>query len=348
MAPEITVLLPVYNGQRYIAKAVDSVLSQTFGNFELLIVDDGSTDDTARIIRAFGDTRIRMVRNERRLKLSGALNRGFDLARGRYIARMDADDICLPKRLAVQSAFLDRHPEIGICGAHTQIFGMKKWEIHRAPVGKENVRAHMFFDNPFVHPAVMLRKSLFDKHGLRYNGDYYPTEDYELWSRALRYFPGDNVDRVLLRYRLHPASMTRSDWNNMDEKATRIVGSLLNRAGLNVEKEELVFHRTIGREMSCICSRRRDILRGERWLRNLREVNRKKRFADPAAFDAACGDAWFRLCFNSSVLGAWVIRRYADSPLVRNQRRRSLRTLLIYLSFLKRAALRQRGGAAAP
>ena len=189
MAPKVTVLLQVFNGWRYIAGAVDSVLSQTFRDFELLIVDDGSTDDTVEIVRGFEDSRIRLVRNSCRLKLSGALNRGLGLARGRYVARMDADDICLPTRLAVQSAFLDRHPEIGICGAHTQVFGMKKWEIHRAPLGAETVHAHLFFDNPFVHPVVMLRKSLFDEHGLRYDGDYYPTEDYELWSRALHFFP---------------------------------------------------------------------------------------------------------------------------------------------------------------
>jgi hypothetical protein len=243
---------------------------------------------------------------------------------------------------------MDRYPEIGICGAHTHIFGMKKWEIHRAPLGRENVRAHMIFDNPFEHPAVMLRKSFFDKHGLRYNGDYYPTEDYELWSRALNFFPGDNVDRVLLKYRLHPGSMTRSDWNNMDEKATRIVGTLLKKAGLEVGQEELVFHRTIGREMSCVCTRRQDIRRGESWFRHLKAVNGEKHFAGEKALAAACADAWFRLSFNSSMMGGWIVRKYVSSPLVKNDRKRFLRTCLIYLSFLKKKALRQTTGRTVP
>ncbi len=342
MAPKITVLLPVYNGQHYIAKAIDSVLSQTFGDFELLIVDDGSTDDTARIIGAFRDSRIRMVRNERRLKLSGALNRGLDLARGQYIARMDADDICLPKRLAIQAAFMDRHPEIGICGAHTQIFGMKKWEIHRAPVGRENVRAHLLFDNPFVHPAVMLRRAFFDQHGLRYNGDYYPTEDYELWSRALQFFAGDNIDRVLLRYRLHPASMTRSDWNNMDEKAQKIAGRLLLEAGIPATDQDIVFHRRIGREMSCTLYTRNEICRGEKWYRKIIAINAEKPFVCQSALADVTAKAWFRLCFNSSNLGVWITRKYLSSPLSKGQKRRLFMGVLILMATLKNSALKPR------
>lgn len=341
MTPRISVLLPVYNGQRYIRAAIDSILGQTFRNFELLIIDDGSTDSTADIVNSFNDSRIRIVRNKNRLKLSGALNKGMDLSRGEYVARMDADDICLPQRLAVQAAYMDSHPEVGICGSHTRIFGMKKLEVHRAPLGRERVRAHMMFDNPFVHPAVMLRKPFFDRHGLRYNGDYYPTEDYELWSRALRYFPGDNIDRVLLKYRLHADSMTRSDWNNMDEKATRIVGRLLKRSGVALTDQELEFHRSIGREKSCAFDNRDNIRRGENWFMHLCEVNRGKRFVCQSALTDVAADAWFRLCFNSSGLGGWIVRKYFSSALVIGRKHRIYRGLMIYLSFFKKVASQQ-------
>lgn len=336
MKPRISVLLPVYNGQRYIRAAIDSVLRQTFRNFELLIIDDGSTDSTGDIVNSFDDSRIRMVRNIKRLKLSGALNRGLDLSKGEYVARMDADDICFSDRLEIQSAYLDSHPELGICGSHSRIFGMKKWEVHHAPLGRDRVKAHMLFDNPFVHPAVMLRKDFFDRHGLRYNGDYYPTEDYELWSRALNYFSGDNIDRVLLKYRLHAASMTRADWNNMDEKATLIVGRLLKDTGLDVDPEALHFHRTIGREMSSACTSRPDILHGEKWFQYLMAINRKKRFVDETALADVSADAWFRLCFNSSGLGSWIVWKYAGSAMVGGRENRLFRAMLIYMSFLKK------------
>lgn len=342
MAPRISVLLPVFNGQRYIRKAIDSVLSQTFRSFELLIVDDGSTDATGDIVVSYDDLRIRLIRNERRLKLSGALNRGLRLARGEYVARMDADDVCMPNRLAVQASFLDAHPQLGICGSHTRVFGMKKWEVHRAPLGREHVKAHMLFDNPFVHPAVMLRKSFFDRHGLRYNGDYYPTEDYELWSRALHFFPGDNIGRVLLKYRLHKASMTRSDWTNMDQKATRVVGRIFREADITLTEDELGFHRTIGRETSFTFENPDDICRGENWLLHLGAINQKKRFVAPFALADITAEVWFRLCFNSSGLGAWIVRKYMVSKLVAGRRHRFYRAFMILLSFLKRHTLQPR------
>lgn len=341
MTPRISVLLPVYNGQRYIRAAIDSVLSQTYRDFELLVIDDGSTDSTGRIVNSFDDSRIRLVKNKKRLKLSGALNRGLDLARGPYVARMDADDVSFPDRLEIQSAYLDRYPGLGICGSHTHVFGMKKWEIHRAPLGRNHVKAHMLFDNPFVHPAVMLRKGFFDRYGLRYNGDYYPTEDYELWSRALNYFPGDNIDRVLLKYRLHAASMTRSDWNKMDEKATRIVGRILDNSDVVLTDIELEFHRSIGRETSCTFDSRDDIRRGENWFLHLCEVNREKRFVSRSALGDVTADAWFRLCFNSSGLGGWIVRKYISSALVIGRKRRIYRGLMIFMSFFKKAALQQ-------
>ncbi len=333
----------MYNGQRYVREAVDSVLRQTFRDFELLVIDDGSTDATAHIIDSFDDRRIKLIKNEKRLKLSGALNRGFDLARGEYIARMDADDICFERRFAVQAAFLDKHPQLGICGCHTRVFGMKRYGVHHAPLGKDRVKAHLLFDNPFVHPSVMLRKRLFNRHALRYNGDYYPTEDYELWSRALRLYPGDNIDSVLLKYRLHKNSMTRSDWTNMDHKATRIIGRIFAQAGVALTQDELGFHRTIGRETSCAFTNPADICRGENWFLHLGAINLAKKIVSPSALSDITAEAWFRLCFNSSQLGTWIVRKYMLSQLVAGRGHRFYRGVMILLSFLKRRVLKPRG-----
>ncbi len=307
--------MPVYNGKSYLRETMDSILGQTFSDFEFLIVDDGSTDGSAQIIDSFRDDRIHVLKNPTRLKLSGALNRGIDKARGVYIARMDADDISLPNRLERQVTFMDANPDIGLCGAWAKMFGSRKTTIYRAPIGYEHIRAKVLFDNPFVHPTVMLRKTLFDRYNLRYDGSYYPTEDYELWTRAVPCFPCYNIPEVLLHYRVHPNSMTTSDWSRMDAKSRIIVGRALKSLGLDPSAEQLRFHRNIGREMSCRCQDRAEIIRAEEWLNDLAGVNRGKRIYDEEALEGVISDTWFRLCFNSSGLGLWIVKKYLSSPL---------------------------------
>ena len=120
--PKISVVMPAYNAENYIREAIDSILAQTFRDFEFLIIDDGSTDHTVEIIRSYSDSRIRLYQNERNMGVAATLNRGLDLARGEYIARMDADDISLPERFAKQAAYMDAHPDVAVCGSNIILF----------------------------------------------------------------------------------------------------------------------------------------------------------------------------------------------------------------------------------
>lgn len=338
--PRVTVLMPVYNGEQYLRETMDSILGQVFSDFEFLIVDDGSTDGSAAIIDSYKDERIRVLKNPTRLKLSGALNRGFDEARGQYIARMDADDISLPNRLAIQVAFLDQHKDMGLCGSWVKMFGNRKTTIYRAPVGYEHIRAKALFDNPFVHPSVMLRKALFDRHKLRYDGSYYPTEDYELWTRAVPCFPCDNIPKVLLHYRVHPNSMTTSDWSRMDGKGLLIARYVLGSLGLDLSEQQLCFHRNIGREMSCQLTKSEDLLLAEQWLSSILAVNRQQKEYDETALKDIISDTWFRLCFNSSRLGLSVFQKFLSSPLTVKNRQSYFQSGLICASALRFSLLR--------
>lgn len=202
---QVSVIMGVYNGEKYLAAAIQSILDQTLTDFELLIINDGSVDRSKEIIHSFTDPRIVYVENDGNKGLIFTLNRGLELARGKYIARMDADDIALPGRLAQQFHFMEAHPAIAVSGASIELFrdgqSLGKW---RVPVSDKAIAMNLLFIPCFCHPTAMMRAEVFRMHPFRYSTDYLHAEDYELWIRLLRNgFKIGNLPQVLLRYRLH-------------------------------------------------------------------------------------------------------------------------------------------------
>src|ERR1035438_6976532 len=206
-APRVTVLMPVHNGAPYLREAMASILSQTFADFEFLIVDDGSSDPSAEIIRSFRDPRIRLVSNGANLGLVETLNRGMLLARGCYLARMDCDDISHPERLALQVSYMDMHDDVAVCGSWIKAFGSQRF-VKRYPLTDDHIRAHLLFENALAHPSVMMRRDVFILERLFYDGNHAQAEDYELWTRVPGSFKFANLDRILLYYRKHRQQVT--------------------------------------------------------------------------------------------------------------------------------------------
>ncbi|MBQ8294589.1 MAG: glycosyltransferase [Alphaproteobacteria bacterium] len=203
--PLVSVLLPVYNGGPFLREAIDSVLSQTLTDFEFIIIDDASTDNSADIIAEYDDRRINFIRNEHNLGLIGTLNKGLGIARGKYIARMDQDDICLPLRLEKQVLYMSRRPQCGVLGTWFHRFGAVNEDCILDPIV---LPAGLVCGNKIGHPTVMLRKSVLDKYKLRYDPDFEACEDYELWARMLFLTGVENYPQVLLLHRMHPESMS--------------------------------------------------------------------------------------------------------------------------------------------
>ncbi|WP_339136388.1 MAG: glycosyltransferase [Candidatus Electrothrix sp. GW3-4] len=338
---DVTLLLPVYNGERYLRETLQSLLSQTYTDFELLIVDDGSTDSSADIIRRFADPRIRLLKNPERLKLSGALNRGMKEAKGRYIARMDADDIALPRRLQQQFAYMEAHPEVGMCGTAIEIFGKDHPRRDVYPATSDAIRAYGLFDCPFCHPSVMMRKGMFFQYDLWYDGEYYPTEDYELWARAIELFPTVNLDEVLLRYRIHESSMTGSDWDAMDKQAARVALPLLHNLGVLPSKTELRLHRNIGRGRSCQLRDMEEVEQAEQWLKRLITANQQRECYNPVALARTIALIWFRVCMNSSSLGFVLLSKYATSSLRKRDEKSISNLLTLLASVVKQQLVRK-------
>lgn len=209
--PQVTVLMPVRNGAAHLQQAIDSILAQSFADFELLIIDDGSTDTTPEILRSVRDPRLRIVTHPQNLGLVPTLNEGLELARGELIARQDHDDLSLPDRLQKQVDFLREHPNHVLVG--TEAFatgedGKKTYRLLR-PLRPESIRWYLCFDNAFIHSSVMFRRDVIQRDFGGYPRSFH-SEDYALWSQVARVRPTANLPEPLLLYREHVASVTGS------------------------------------------------------------------------------------------------------------------------------------------
>jgi CheY-like chemotaxis protein len=228
--PCVSVILPVYNGATDVPAAIASVLGQSFGDFELIAIDDGSPGDDSlevlnRIASESGDARLKVVALTPNRGLAGALNHGLSLARGRYIARQDQDDISLPDRLQRQVAFLEANPACGMVGTRAEIWQDEKptGRFHDHPTDTGRLKLDLLSNNPFVHSSVMLRRDVFAAVG-EYCTDRsrQPPEDYELWSRVARHCDVANLPERLLIYREVPTSMSRDAANPFRDKVLMI------------------------------------------------------------------------------------------------------------------------------
>jgi len=220
--------MSVYNGAQYLREAVDSILTQTYSDFEFIVIDDGSTDHTWEVLNCFVDPRIRLVRNTENIGLTESLNKGLGLATGEYIARMDADDIGLPRRLEKQVAFLNTHPEIGVLGTAVQIIDgqEKKSSIRRYPTQDSLIGWHLCFEDPIAHPTTMIRTDLLREVG-GYNQDMATAQDYDLWRRLRLITQEANSAEVLLYLRRHEACITRARHDEQVNNSIIISGTMI-------------------------------------------------------------------------------------------------------------------------
>jgi hypothetical protein len=205
MGPQVSVIMPVYNGGAQLGRAIDSILQQTFDDFELVIVDDGSTDDTPTVLRRMSsaDQRVRIICG-RHAGLVAALNEGCANARGTYLARMDADDVAMPDRLGAQVRQMAANPRLGVLGGAVTVVDASDRVLYqmRYPTRDSAIRKTLPTDCPFAHPAVMMRRSVFERTG-GYRPAFVHAEDYDLWLRIAEHCEMANLDRSVLRYQVH-------------------------------------------------------------------------------------------------------------------------------------------------
>ena len=238
--PEISVVMPTYNDGEYLREAIDSILNQTFTDFEFIIINDGSTDNTKSIITSYNDDRIRYLKNESNSGNTVSRNKGMNAAIGKYIAIMDSDDISVRDRFEIQYNYLEKHPEIGILGGSKIFFDKNTWFYRHYPSDPDYIKSFLFFKNAVGQPTVMMRRKTIVENELYYNKEYENGEDFDFWYRAvLKEVRIANLKKVMLFYRQSESQMSHP------ENAIVRVGTLktyfrdkLSSLGLEFEEEE--------------------------------------------------------------------------------------------------------------
>lgn len=224
--------MPVYNGEKHLREAIESILGQTFSDFEFLIINDASTDSSRDIILSYKDSRIKLIDNEENLGLSASINKGIKLAQGQYIARMDADDISLPKRFQKQVEFMDRNPDIGVCGSWAITFGRKFKTVWRHPIHHAEIKAGLIFNSYVVHPSIILRKNIFDSSKIMFDESLSSAVDYNLWVKIIDEVNFHNIPEALLYYRIHKNQMTKTTRKEQVSNASKARIRQLEKLGL--------------------------------------------------------------------------------------------------------------------
>ena len=313
--PKVTVLMPVYNGEAFLRQAMESVLRQTFADFELLVIDDGSSDSTVDIVTSYPDLRIRLVQNGKNLGLIETLNRGIELARGEYILRMDCDDVCLPERLQRQMDFLERNPGVGVCGVWYLEFGGKGHKTTCCAPDHDSIRCGTLFNPVVGHPTVLLRRSMLLEHGLRYDPAFLHAEDYQLWVRAINDCRFANIPEVLLEYRVHPGQVTSRCAIQQMESSGKVRRALLKELGIDPDGEEFEIHQllsALGRPIRFRFQDRPVVYQLERidqWLSRLKQANDASGVYPEPQFSRMLVERWVGVCIlNYVAKGRWSAR----------------------------------------
>lgn len=318
---KVSVVIPVYNREVYVGESIESILAQTFTDFELLVIDDGSTDRSRDMVRTYKDPRVRLVCHERNRGIPRTRNVGIDAARGTYLAFLDSDDVAVPTRLAKQVAFLDGHPDHAAVGAWVDWMDDTRrplGRIKRWPLSAPDVAALRLFRQGIENTASMARTAILREY--RHDEHFEISEDFELWARISAEHGIANLPEVLVRRRAHAqqTSKDRDEQNRLYRQA--IYARQLQALGIAFAEEDLKRHYLLRRmRKSGFTPDREYVDWAEAWLLALRAANaRVLRYPEPS-LSQLLGGFWLKVCWNASPALGWPTawRRLRSSPLRR-------------------------------
>ncbi len=265
--PKVTILLPIFNAENYIDSCLSSLLDQTFDDFEIIAINDGSTDGTFEVLErvAEKDKRLRVI-NQNNQGLIRTLNKGLELAKGEYIARIDSDDIALSNRIKIQTNYLDENKKCLLCSSDYIVFNDKTAKSKRIKTRQNSYfhKAEMIFGPSVAHPTVMFRSEEFSKLNLKYDPKYKDAEDYELWTRVNNYGDIRTIPEPLMKMRQHETSITavaESKANNVERAS--IIGEIhknyLNSLNVSLSEDDLICHYMLSDRMRFLSNSQKNL-----------------------------------------------------------------------------------------
>lgn len=315
--------MPVYNGAKYIAQAIESIGFQSFSDWELIIVDDGSTDETKEIISRYRDNRIYYFKNDRNRGLIYSRNKLIELASGEYIAFLDSDDLAEKRRLKAQVEFLDKHPHYAMCGTWAHLVQNRNTiKKIRLPSSHQDIKCTLLFTSTFVHSSVMIRREVLKENP--YNPDFPLAEDYELWCRISKRYKLANLSRYLTGYRTHDTNISNSKKKELDKLVREILRRELAEIGIQATEEELTIHAAISHASDQEESADIYLPKLKKWLIKLQKHALSSGKYNRSMFQAVVAFRWIFACK----------MRKANSAMFRLPARMSIKAYALLLNML--------------
>lgn len=304
--PRVSIVTPLHNAARFVRESIASLVAQSFTDFELLVIDDGSTDDGPAIVRGLTDERIRLLTTAQNLGPAAARNLGLDAAHGAFIAFADADDLAQPHRLALQLTLLDHEPALGFIGSKVEVI-----DADAAPTGElwgytgpdAQLAPTLLFRNVLATSTLVFRRDAIGS--ARFRTDLPVASDYELWTRLARTSAGRVLPDPLVKYRAHPANLTHRKQALAEDSLREIAAAQLRALRIEPTFDDLTLHRRLA---TCHECSREFVERAEKWLLRLR-------CADGARLDPVLVAMWDDVCRAAAGLGWWTLRKHRASPL---------------------------------
>lgn len=331
--PLVSIVIPVYNMEQFVLECVNSILDQTYTNIELMIIDDASTDSTYSLLKSLDDSRIVLIKNELNLGLAACVNAGIVRSNGKYIARMDGDDIAMPDRIQKQVSFLEQNTDVDIVGTAMKSFGHSTY-LHVFPSTHAECKTQLLFNVCFGHPTVMMRKSIFKDASNFYNEELRQySEEYELWTRLVDKFKFANLVEPLLKYRTFPES-SKTDSENKRKLNSYEIRSRYITHQLGISSDfDFSQHDVISNLQKMEYAQ---LEQSKAWFQKLRSINLQKKAFDSLFLDKELSKRFFELMYWNSHYGFKSIKGWYTSthwlktfrPSVKQQFAFILRSLL--------------------
>ncbi|MEW6605935.1 MAG: glycosyltransferase family 2 protein [bacterium] len=238
--PLVSIIMSSFNSEYFIKKCVDSLLEQTYKNLEIIIFEDCSTDKTRNILETYNDKRLKIIYNDSNHGLTSNLNKAIKVSTGKYIARMDSDDISYKNRIEVQVKYMEKHKKIDILGTQIKALGLVGYQ-RKYPKKHEEIKAALLFNNPMAHPTIMIRSNSININPL-YDNNTLKAQDYELWTRLIHEKRFHNLNKKLLFYRVHDQQISKKNTESQHMFANKARFDLLKRNGLSDDDIRKIFY----------------------------------------------------------------------------------------------------------